>query len=48
MMTDVGFGFTADLQVRLHTPYAPTYFYVYDFVSPNATIVPDFMGESEL
>lgn len=44
-MTDVSFGMTADLQVKHHTEFAPTYFYVYNYVSDNVTIVPEFMGE---
>lgn len=43
IMTDTSFGAAADLQAKEHSPYAPTYFYVYDYMSEDT--LPDYVGE---
>lgn len=45
--TDVGFGFTADIQMKAHSRLPqPVYQYLFSYISDAATVVPDWMGKA--
>ena len=46
LATDIGFGFPTDTQMKMHTEFADTYYYIFGFRGSNhSNLLPEWMGQ---